>query len=381
MKKLQLIATAPMGLEAVVARELNGLGYETTTENGRVLFYGDYEDICRCNLWLRTSDRVLVKMGEFPATTFDELFEGVKAIDWQDWIPEHGEFPVEGRSHKSQLSSVPAAQGIVKKAIVEKLKQHYNTDWFAEDGPRYVVEVILLNDIALITLDTTGPALHKRGYRKQATEAPIKETMAAALIQLSRWNGSRPLHDPCCGSGTILIEAAMIAWNIAPGMRRSFPSEHWPVIGENRWREARDEAIDAVRDDEPLQLSGSDIDPAAIEIAKAAAKSAGLAGEIEFRVGPAAKSVPEGEYGCIITNPPYGERLGDDKEVEKLSRQFGQVMLQLPTWSFFAITPSKQFERYYGRKADKRRKLFNGRIECQYYQFFGPLPPREPQIR
>ncbi|OBZ14820.1 N-6 DNA methylase [Bacillus sp. FJAT-27264] len=379
MSKLQLIATAPMGLEAVVARELNQLGYETTIENGRVLFSGDYIDICRCNLWLRTSDRVLVKMGQFPASTFDQLFEGVKALPWADWIPEHGEFPVEGRSHKSQLTSVPACQGIVKKAIVEKMKQSYETDWFPENGPRYVIEVILLNDIALITLDTTGPALHKRGYRRHATEAPIKETMAAALLQLSRWNGSRPLYDPCCGSGTILIEAAMIAWNIAPGLRRSFPSEHWPVIPKSLWEEAREEAIDAVRDDYPLQLFGSDIDPEAIEIAEAAAKSAGLSGEITFTVQAAAKVRPHGEYGCIITNPPYGERISSDKEVEKLTRQFGEMMVYLPTWSFFAISPYKEFEQYYGRKADKRRKLYNGRIECQYYQYLGPLPPRKPQ--
>lgn len=365
-----------MGLEAVVARELNELGYETTTENGRVLFSGDYIDICRCNLWLRTSDRVLVKMGQFPAKTFDELFEGVKAISWEDWIPENGEFPVEGRSHKSQLTSVPACQGIVKKAIVEKLKQSYRTEWFPENGPRYVVEVILLNDIALITLDTTGPALHKRGYRRQATEAPLKETMAAALIQLSRWNGHRPLYDPCCGSGTILIEAAMIAWNIAPGLRRSFPSEHWPEIPQRLWEEAREEAFDAVRDDYPLQLTGTDIDPAAIEVAEAAAKSAGLSGEITFKNIAAAKARPVGDYGCIITNPPYGERISNDKEVEKLTRQFGEMMLYLPTWSFFAISPYKEFEQYYGRKADKRRKLYNGRIECQYYQYLGPLPPR-----
>lgn len=379
MNKLQLIATAPMGLEAVVARELNTLGYETVTENGRVLFSGSLIDICRCNLWLRTSDRVLIQMARFPATTFDELFEGVKALPWQDWIPADGEFPVEGRSHKSKLTSVPACQGIVKKAIVEKLKQSYRTEWFPEDGPRYVVEVNLLNDIALITLDTTGPALHKRGYRKLITEAPLKETMAAAMLQLSRWNGSRPLYDPCCGSGTLLIEAAMMAWNIAPGLRRSFPSEQWPVITPELWEEARNEAFDAVRDDEPLQLTGSDIDPKAIEVAEAAVKSAGLSGEIRLSVLPAAKARPEGEYGCIITNPPYGERLGDKEEVEKLIRQLGTMMVHLPTWSFFALSPSKQFEHYYGRKADKRRKLFNGRIECQYYQYFGPLPPRGPR--
>ncbi|MGG6313936.1 THUMP domain-containing class I SAM-dependent RNA methyltransferase [Paenibacillus macerans] len=376
---LQLIATAPMGLEAVVARELKELGYEdTSVENGRVNFTGDLIDICRCNLWLRTSDRVLIKMGEFSALTFDELFEGTKALPWQDWIPAHGEFPVEGRSHKSQLSSVPACQGIVKKAVVEKLKQSYQTEWFEENGPRYVIEINLLNDRALLTLDTTGPALHKRGYRKQATEAPLKETMAAAMILLSRWNQnpSRPLYDPCCGSGTLPIEAAMIGWNIAPGLRRTFNSERWPAVPEELWQQARDEAIDAVRDDIPLNIAGSDIDPEAIEIAKAAAKSAGLAKEISFECLPAIRVQPQGDYGCMITNPPYGERIGEEKEVRKLISQLGRVMAGLPTWSFFALTPTKQFEHDFQRKADKRRKLFNGRIECQYLQYLGPLPPR-----
>ncbi|GIO37214.1 RNA methyltransferase [Paenibacillus antibioticophila] len=378
-EKLQLIATAPMGLEAVVARELKDLGYQdTVTENGRVTFSGTLADICRCNLWLRTSDRVLIKMGEFKATTFDELFEGTKALPWHDWIPVHGEFPVEGRSHKSQLSSVPACQGIVKKAIVEKMKEKYHTEWFQENGPRYVIEVNLLNDVALLTLDTTGPALHKRGYRKLVTEAPLKETMAAALILLSRWNQNpaRPFYDPCCGSGTLPIEAAMIAWNIAPGLRRTFNSEAWPVLPEELWQEARDEAIDSVRDDIPLQIAGSDIDPKAIEVAEAAAKSAGLAKEISFQTLPVTRVRLEGEYGCIITNPPYGERLSEEKEVRKLIGQLGRLYVELPTWSFFAITPTKQFEHDFQRKADKRRKLFNGRIECQYLQFLGPLPPR-----
>lgn len=376
-RQLELIATAPMGLESIVARELKDLGYEDVwVENGRVNFTGDFIDICRCNLWLRTSDRVLVKMGEFSAVTFDELFEGTKALPWQDWIPAHGEFPVEGRSHKSQLSSVPACQGIVKKAIVEKLKETYHTEWFEETGPRYVIEVNLLNDKALLTLDTTGPALHKRGYRKHATEAPLKETLAAALILLSRWGPHRPLYDPCCGSGTIPIEAAMIGWNIAPGLRRSFNSENWPVIGEELWQEAREEAFDAVRDDIPLQITGSDIDGEAIEIAMAAAKSAGLGKEITFKRLPAASITPEGDYGCLITNPPYGERIGEEKEIRKLISQLGRVAAGLPTWSFFAITPTKQFEQDFHKKADKRRKLFNGRIECQYLQFLGPLPPR-----
>lgn len=382
MAQLQLIATAPMGLEAVVARELKELGYhDQTVENGRVVFTGDFIDICRCNLWLRSSDRILVKMAEFEATTFDELFEGTKAVSWQEWIPADGEFPVEGRSHKSQLSSVPACQGIVKKAIVEKLKETYHTEWFPENGPRYVIEVILLKDRALLTLDTTGPGLHKRGYRKLVTEAPLKETLASAMIQLSRWTPNRPFYDPCCGSGTLLIEAAMLAWNLAPSLRRSFNSERWPVIGEHLWEEARNEAMDLVRDDVEFQIAGSDIDPKAIEVAQAAVKAAGLAGEIRLDVMPAAKIRPEGEYGCLITNPPYGERLSDEPEVEKLIRSLGRTAAGMPTWSFFAISPTKQFEHYWGRKADKRRKLFNGRIECQYYQYLGPLPPRRREAQ
>jgi putative N6-adenine-specific DNA methylase len=382
MAQLQLIATAPMGLEAIVARELKELGYhDQTVENGRVVFTGDFIDICRCNLWLRSSDRILVKMAEFEATTFDELFEGTKAVSWQDWIPANGEFPVEGRSHKSQLSSVPACQGIVKKAIVEKLKETYHTEWFPENGPRYVIEVILLKDRALLTLDTTGPGLHKRGYRKLVTEAPLKETLASAMIQLSRWTPNRPFYDPCCGSGTLLIEAAMLAWNLAPGLRRSFNSENWPVIGSHLWEDARNEAMDLVRDDVEFQIAGSDIDPKAIEVAQAAVKAAGLAGEIRLDVMPAAKIRPEGEYGCMITNPPYGERLSDEPEVEKLIRSLGRTAAGMPTWSFFTISPTKQFEHYWGRKADKRRKLFNGRIECQYYQYLGPLPPRRREAQ
>jgi putative N6-adenine-specific DNA methylase len=376
MKQMQLIATAPMGLEAVVARELKDLGYEDLqVENGRVLFKGGPADICRTNLWLRTSDRVLIKMGEFDAYTFDELFEGTKALDWPDWIPNDGEFPVEGRSHKSQLSSVPACQGIVKKAVVEKMKLRYGTEWFPEDGPRYVIEVWLLNDRAMLTLDTTGPGLHKRGYRKLVTEAPLKETMAAAMIQLSRWRPHRPLYDPFCGSGTILVEAAMIGWNIAPGLRRTFNSEQWPIIGKELWEQAREEAYDAVKDDIPLEIAGSDIDPLSIEVAEASAKAAGFAGEITFRTMHVAKARPEGDYGCIITNPPYGERLGDEEEAERLIRQLGLTAGRLPTWSVFALSPARMFEHHYGKPANKKRKLFNGRIECNLFQYLGPLPP------
>lgn len=376
-KKLQLIATAPMGLESVVAQELKELGYaDQEVENGRVTFTGGLADICRTNLWMRTTDRILVKMGEFPARTFDELFEGVKAIDWPSWLPRDAQFPVEGRSHHSLLTSVPACQGIVKKAIVEKLKQSYGMDWFEETGARYTIEVNLLKDRALITLDTTGPGLHKRGYRKLVTEAPLKETMAAALVQISRWSGDRPLVDPFCGSGTILIEAAMIAWKMAPGLRRSFHSEQWPIIGENRWQEARDDAYDALDDSQSLDLFGADIDEQAIAVAEAATKAAGLAKQIRLRVAPVKKLNLIGEYGCIITNPPYGERLGDQKDAEMAVRDLAPIFATYPTWSAFVLTQSKLFEQHFAQQASKRRKLFNGRLECQYYQFFGPFPPR-----
>lgn len=377
MNQLQLIATAPMGLEAVVARELKELGYaEQRVENGRVHFTGGLIDIARANLWLRSAGRVLINMGSFPATTFEELFEAVKAMDWPAWIPEDGEFPVNGRSHKSQLSSVPACQSIVKKAIVEKLKEHYHTEWFPEDGARYVIEVTLLHDEALITIDTSGFGLHKRGYRKISTEAPLRETLAASLIQLSRWRPERPLYDPFCGSGTILIEAAMIGWNIAPGLRRSFDCENWPQMSDKLWDEAREEAFDSVKDDIPLQIAGSDIDPGAIEIAEAAVRKAGFGKDIKLQVASVSKAKLQGEYGVVITNPPYGERLGDDIEAERALRDFGRTALYYPTWSYFAISPSKTIETYFGKNADKKRKLYNGRIQCDFYQFFGPLPPR-----
>jgi putative N6-adenine-specific DNA methylase len=360
-----------MGLEAIVADEVRRLGYEqVTVDNGRVTFEGDKLAICRSNLWLRTSDRVLIKMAEFEARTFEQLFEGVKALPWAEWIPEDAMFPVEGRSHKSQLTSVPACQSIVKKAVVEKMKEAYGTEWFDEQGPRYRIEVSLLKDIATITLDTTGAGLHKRGYRKLVTEAPLKETMAAALVLLSKWKPERPLYDPFCGSGTIAIEAAMIGWNIAPGLRRSFDSEDWPAIPAKLWTEARDEAYDLLRDDVPLDIAGSDIDPAAIEVALAAAKAAGLAKELRFSVQPVAKARPLGDFGCLITNPPYGERLGEQEDAEKALRQLGQMSRDLPAWSVFVLSPSKQLEHCMGRPAERKRKLFNGRIECQLYQYW-----------
>ncbi len=358
-------------------RELKELGYtERKVENGRITFKADKLAICRTNLWLRSADRILIKMGEFKALTFDDLFEGTKALNWSEWISADGEFPVEGRSHKSQLSSVPACQGIVKKAVVDSLKQTYNREWFPETGARYVIEISLLHDLATLTLDTTGPSLHKRGYRKLVTEAPLKETLAASMIMLSRWRPERPLYDPFCGSGTIPVEAAMIGWNLAPGLRRSFPAEHWPVMGSSLWEDAREEAYDLVKDDVPLEIIGSDIDEKAIEVAKASARSAGFAKELQWHVRSVSDIKPRGDYGCIITNPPYGERLGDRADVEKLLRRLGSICQSLDTWSAFILSPSKQLEHYWGKPADKRRKLYNGRIEVALYQYFGPLPPR-----
>jgi putative N6-adenine-specific DNA methylase len=379
MARVELIATAPFGLEAVVAREVKDLGYtEITTQDGRVTFVGDEQAICRANLWLRTADRVLVKLGEFPATTFDELFEGTKSLPWADWIPEDATFPVDGKSVKSQLSSVPACQGIVKKAIVSSLQQTYNREWFEESGPKYSIMVSLLKDVATLTLDTTGVGLHKRGYRQVVGNAPIKETLAAALILLSRWNPNRILLDPLCGSGTIPLEAALIGKNMAPGLEREFDAEKWDRVPEKLWQQARVEARDLARPNTPLQIIGSDIDPEALGLARYHTKAAGFTDEIVWRNQDLAKLDVSGEYGCVITNPPYGERIGDLAEVEKLYRDMGKTYKNVlgPTWSYFVLTSHQGFERIFAKKADKKRKLFNGRIECNLYQYLGPLPPR-----
>lgn len=376
MTQLTLIATAPMGLEAVVARELKGLGYETETENGRVLFHGDELAICRANLWLRTADRVLVRMGEFPARTFEELFQGTRALPWDEWIPADGHFHIHGRSHQSQLSSVPAVQGVVEKAIVERLKTRYQLDWFPKTGAKYDVEIALNKDLATLTLDTTGPGLHKRGYRKLAAVAPIKETLAAAMILLSRWHPDRPLLDPFCGSGTIPLEAALIGHNLAPGLHRTFHAEQWGRVGPSLWRQAREEAFDLADYDRKLMITGSDIDPDVLALASHHARAAGLTGSVTFRQQDAAALTVEHPFGCLITNPPYGERLGEREEVEALYQAFGRAARRLPGWSVFVITAHKGFERLFGRRADKKRKLYNGRIECDLYQYHGPYHGR-----
>ncbi|HEX3029444.1 MAG TPA: class I SAM-dependent RNA methyltransferase [Clostridia bacterium] len=377
MSKIQLIATTAFGIEAVAGRELKKLGYEDQLiENGKVTFAGDENAICRTNLWLRTADRVLLKMGEFKALSFEELFERTKALPWEDWIPEDAEFPVEGKSIDSKLFSVPDCQAIVKKAVVERLKTKYKRDWFEEQGPKYRIEVALLKDMATLTIDTSGAGLHKRGYRKLVSGAPLKETLACAMILISRWNKDRILVDPFCGSGTIPIEAAMIGRNIAPGLKREFAAEAWPSIPKKLWLAAREEANDLIENERELRIHGSDIDDEVMSLARYHAKQAGVETGIHFQRLPMSELRSRYKYGFIICNPPYGERLGEMKEIEKLYKQMGTVFNSLDSWSYYVITSHPEFEKLFGRRADKKRKLYNGRLMCNYYQFFGPPPPK-----
>lgn len=377
MQKVELIATATFGLEAVVAQEVRALGYEDVkVDNGKVTFTADISAIPRANLWLRTADRVRLKMGEFRATTFDELFEKTKALPWSDWLPENATFPVEGKSVKSTLFSVPDCQAIVKKAVVESLKKTYKRDWFEEQGPMYKIEVALLKDVATLTIDTSGPGLHKRGYRGLIGAAPLKETMAAAMILLSRWKPDRVLMDPFCGSGTIPIEAALIGQNIAPGMNREFVSESWPNIPKTLWRQARAETHDLARYDQKLEIIGTDIDDEILRVARRNAAEAGVEDQIHFQRMDVRDVRTKRKYGYLICNPPYGERLGDWKQVARLYRDMGEVFSALDTWSFYVLTSDEQFEKHFGRTASKKRKLYNGNIKVDYYQFFGPKPPR-----
>ncbi|TCO74394.1 THUMP domain-containing class I SAM-dependent RNA methyltransferase [Marinisporobacter balticus] len=378
MGKIELIATSTFGLEEMVKIEVRNLGYEQmTVENGKVTFTCDTYAIPRANLWLRTADRVLLKMGEFKATSFEQLFERTKALPWEEWIPENGKFPVNGKSIKSQLFSVSDCQAIVKKAIVERLKEHYDTEWFEEDGEEFPIEVALLKDVATLTIDTSGQGLHKRGYREKANEAPLKETLAAAMVMISRWREDRVLIDPMCGSGTIAIEAAMLGKNIAPGLERKFVSQGWERIPEKAWKDARVEALKAIRQDEDIKIFASDMDEKAVEIAKENACNAGVEDCITFAVGDMATIRSNEKYGYIICNPPYGERLGEKKEVQQLYARMGKVFKKLDTWSTYIITSDEDFEKLYGKRASKKRKLYNGRIKVDYYQFFGPKPPKE----
>ena len=378
MSRIELIATSSFGLEAIVAREVRKLGYEDMmVENARVNYRADLEGICRSNLWLRSADRVLVKMGEFTATSFEELFNRTRALPWADWIPVDAAFPVNGKSVRSQLHSVPDCQAIVKKAVVESMKDRYHQQWFEETGSRYVIEVGILNDVVTLTLDTSGAGLHKRGYRKLSAKAPLKETLAAAMLDLSRWHPDRLLMDPFCGSGTIPIEAALIALNQAPGLNREFDAEKWPIIPKKLWNKARTEARDLIKRDMQLKIRGTDIDGEVLSLARYHARQAGVADQIHFQQMPVSQVQTKEKYGFLVANPPYGQRLEDLNGVEKLYREMSRVFKKnLETWSFYILTSHKELEHLWGRRADKKRKLYNGRIETHFYQFYGPKPPR-----
>lgn len=376
MSRYQIIATAAMGLEAIVAKEVKSLGYDCKTENGRVLFEGDETAIARSNLWLRSADRIRILAGEFKATTFDELFEKTKAVPWEQFLPENAEFPVAGKSVKSKLYSVPDCQAIVKKAIVERLRKYYKrTSWLEENGPLFKIEVSLLKDRAMLTIDASGAGLHKRGYRVRQGTAPLKETLAAALVSLTNWTPDRPFVDPFCGSGTIAIEAALIGQNIAPGFNRDFVSENWHWIPKKVWDEARVEVEDLANYDQPLNITGSDIDHRMVEIANENAFEAGLGDLISFKQMQVKDFRTTEEYGVIVGNPPYGERLGEKAEVEQMYREMGKVFEPLETWSIYMLTSNENFESLFGRPATKKRKLFNGFIKTDYYQYWGKRPP------
>ncbi|HRX21407.1 MAG TPA: class I SAM-dependent RNA methyltransferase [Syntrophomonadaceae bacterium] len=375
MNNIELIATSAFGLESVLAVELKKLGYaDLTVENGKVTFAGDGNAIARCNIWLRTADRLFIKVGQFPATTFEELFEKTKALPWEDLIPEDAEFPVEGKSIKSKLFSVSDCQAIVKKAVVEKMKMKYKRSWFPEKGPRFKIQIALLNNMATLSIDTSGAGLHKRGYRQKTGDAPLKETLAAAMILLSRWKPDRVFIDPFCGSGTIPIEAAMIGRNIAPGLHRDFASQHWPDLNKHFWINARQEAADLADHDQPLGIFGFDIDQSAVELARYHAAQAGFKNLLSFQRQDITELKSRYKYGYLIANPPYGERLSEKKSVIELYKTMRQIFHNLDTWSFYILTSHQNFENLLGRKADKKRKLYNGRILVNYYQYFGPKP-------
>ena len=373
---MNLVASCAFALETPLKWELEKLGYEPQViQPGQVMFQGDWLDICRTNLWLRIADRVQIQVAEFDAPDFDALFDSIRELNWSHWIPSEASFPVHARTRHSKLTSVPAIQRSTKRAIVESLYRDHQTDSLPETGPEYRVETILLKDHARVLIDTTGASLHKRGYRKLVSTAPIKETMAAAMIQLSVWNAERPLIDPFCGSGTIPIEAALIGLNIAPGLEREFSSHHWPQIDASHWTKTVEDAKSAIQQDVQLQINGTDSDPEVLKLARFHAERAGVSEQIHFQEKSFDQLRSKKEYGCIITNPPYGERLDEVRHLKPLYQSFPHILQRLPSWSHFIITNMPRFEAIIQKSATRRRKVFNGRIECTYYQYLGPRPP------
>ncbi len=371
--KEDMIFCAPclMGIEGLLADELKDMGCrEVKAENGRVLFSGDERLMARANLWSRCAERILILLGEFTATSFEELFQGVRSLPWEDFIGEDDAFPVVGSSLSSKLHSVPDCQSIVKKAVVERLKQYHHVAWFSETGPTHRIRFRILKDRVSVMLDTSGEGLHKRGYRRESTAAPIKETLAAALVKLARVRTDGNFIDPFCGSGTLLIEAALFASNTAPGAKRLFQAEAWKEHDKKVWKQEREKAADLVRRDIFFHASGFDIDPAAVALTLENAKKAGVGGTVRAAVRDIRGFSAEEQYGCVVCNPPYGERLMDLKEAEELAGIMGKVFCQKRGWSYGIISPNEEFEKLFGRRADKRRKLYNGMIKCQFYQYF-----------
>lgn len=382
MEKIELIAPCHFGLEAVLKREVQDLGYEISkVEDGRVSFFGDVAAICRANIFLRTAERVLLKVGEFKAVTFDELFEKTKRISWECYIPKDGKFWVtKAASVKSKLFSPSDIQSIMKKAMVKRMQEFYKEEWFPESGAAYPVRVFLMKDQVTVCLDTTGDSLHKRGYRQQAGKAPISETLAAALILLTPWHKDRILVDPFCGSGTFVIEAAMIAAQIAPGMNRSFTAEEWGnFIPKQAWYQAVNEANDLMDEEVKVDIQGYDVDGDVVKVARKNAEEAGVDHLIHFQQRDVKDLSHPKKYGFVITNPPYGERLEEKEDLPAIYQAFGDSFKRLDSWSAYIITSYEETERYFGRKADKNRKIYNGMIKAYFYQFMGPRPPRRPR--
>ncbi|MBP3447906.1 MAG: class I SAM-dependent RNA methyltransferase [Clostridia bacterium] len=373
MTAMELIITTLFGMEALVSKEVKKLGYTVTeVTDGRVTFIGDESAIARCNLWVRCGERLLIKMGEATVTTFDELFEFTRQLPWEDWIEKEDAFPVKGYSLKSTLFSVPGCQSIIKKAVVSALEETYGQKWFPETGTLYQIEFSLIKDKLTLMIDTSGQPLHKRGYRRNSNRAPLKETIAAAIVTLTRFRYDGVFADPFCGSGTIPIEAGLIAKNIAPGIHRDFAAMRFPQISDKIWKNAKEEANSLIRQDSRLKILASDIDPEAIRLTTHNAKVAGVSDMMEITEKPMQEFFPSEAVGTICSNPPYGERLLDETACRLLYKEMGRhFRTDLPGWSVFVLTPEEKFEDYYGKFCDKKRKLYNGMIKCNLFQYFG----------
>ncbi len=374
MENIEITVPTLLGMEAFAAKEIRRLGYETTAvEDGRITFSGDLEAVCRTNIQLRTGERALIKIGEFQALSFEELFEKTYSLDWERWIGKNSAFPVKGHCLKSKLASTRDAQAIIKKAIAKRLSQKYGIEWLPEDGNVYQIQFSIMKDKVTLMIDTSGEPLHKRGYRQKSNFAPLRETIAAAMVMMSYWKFEYPLCDPFCGSGTIPIEAAMFKRNIAPGINRSFAAQNFVQFEPQLWEKAREEAKSLERDI-PLEIYAYDIDADTVSLAERNARIAGVEKYIKFKRTDAADFYTETPNGTIICNPPYGERLSDKKECEILYRKIGKTFSRLNNWSYYILTSHERFEEIFGRRADKRRKLYNGMIKCNVYQYFGKKP-------